>query len=102
MSQIQLVRIIVQDWRSQKWPLLLIVSCLLSALAVVHLAHMNRQLTIAQDAEYQRRDQLDNEWRNLVLEQRSLAEHSRVEDIARRRLQMQRPQGERDVMVSLP
>ncbi|WP_333607258.1 cell division protein FtsL [Arsukibacterium sp.] len=102
MSQIQLARLIAQDWRGQKGLLLLIVACLLSALAVVHLAHLNRQLTIAQDAEYQRRDQLDNEWRNLMLEQRALAEHSRVEDIARRRLQMQRPQGEREIMVTLP
>ncbi|HAW94562.1 MULTISPECIES: cell division protein FtsL [unclassified Arsukibacterium] len=99
MSQIQLERLISQDWRQHKLAGVLLLACIASALAVVYLAHLNRQLTIAQDTYYQQRDQLDTQWRNLLLEQRSLAEHSRVEDIARRRLNMQRPSGERDIMV---
>lgn len=102
MSNISLHRLISEDWRRQKWQALLIAGCLISALVVVHFAHLNRQLTIAQDKLYQQRDQLDIEWRNLLLEQRALSEHSRVEDIARSRLQMVRPAGEQDVLVQLP
>ncbi len=102
MHNISLHRLIARDWRAGKWPALLLLACILSALAVVHFAHLNRQMTIAQDGLYQQRDQLDIEWRNLLLEQRALAEHSRVEDIARNRLQMVRPAGERDIAVTVP
>ncbi|WP_215396815.1 cell division protein FtsL [Rheinheimera oceanensis] len=102
MSNISLHRLIGQDWRAQKWLALLLLACIASALTVVHFAHLNRQLTIAQDGLYQQRDQLDIEWRNLLLEQRALSEHSRVEDIARNKLQMLRPAGERDVAVTQP
>ncbi|MBZ9611370.1 cell division protein FtsL [Rheinheimera maricola] len=102
MSSISLHRLISQDWRAQKWQVLLLLACISSALVVVHFAHLNRQLTIAQDLLYQQRDHLDIEWRNLLLEQRALAEHSRVEDIARNRLNMVRPAAEQDVAVALP
>lgn len=102
MSQIRLSNQIIQQWRQRKLVLLLLVCCVLSALAVVQMAHLNRQLTIQQDLNYQQRDQLDTEWRNLLLEQRALAEHSRVEEIARRQLNMQRPSGDRDIRVQQP
>lgn len=102
MNNISLHRLIGQDWREQKWLVLLLLACISSALVVVHFAHLNRQLTIAQDLLYQQRDQLDIEWRNLLLEQRALAEHSRVEDIARNQLQMIRPAAEQDVAVTIP
>jgi cell division protein FtsL len=102
MNNLSLHWLILRDWRQQKWLVLLLLTCIISALIVVHFAHLNRQLTIAQDGLYQQRDQLDIEWRNLVLEQRALSEHSRVEDIARNRLQMIRPAGERDVTVTVP
>ena len=102
MNNISLHRLIGRDWRAGKWQALLLLVCVVSALMVVHFAHLNRQATIAQDMLYQQRDQLDIEWRNLLLEQRALAEHSRVEDIARNRLNMVRPAGERDVTVTVP
>uniref|UniRef100_A0A486XKF2 Cell division protein FtsL n=1 Tax=Rheinheimera sp. BAL341 TaxID=1708203 RepID=A0A486XKF2_9GAMM len=102
MTNISLHRLILRDWRAQKWQVLLLLACIASALVVVHFAHLNRQLTIAQDLLYQQRDQLDIEWRNLLLEQRALAEHSRVEDIARNRLQMIRPAAAQDVAVTVP
>ena len=101
MNNISLHRLIVSDWRRQKWLALMLLACMASALTVVHFAHLNRQLTIAQDGLYQQRDQLDIEWRNLLLEQRALSEHSRVEDIARSRLQMVRPAGEQDIAVTV-
>ena len=101
MKQVQLIKIIVQELQQRKLVIALLLACLLSALAVVQMSHLNRQLTIQQDLNYQQRDQLDTEWRNLLLEQRALAEHSRVEEIARRQLNMQRPTGDRDITVKL-
>jgi cell division protein FtsL len=37
-----------------------------------------------------------------LLEQRALAEHSRIEQIAREKLGMSRPSTEEEVVVSLP
>ncbi|WP_423185275.1 cell division protein FtsL [Alishewanella sp. d11] len=102
MTQVQLVKIIGQEIRQRLLVIVLLLACILSALAVVQMAHLNRQLTIQQDQNYQQRDQLDTEWRNLLLEQRALAEHSRVEEIARRQLNMQRPTGQYDITVTLP
>ncbi|MDX3772552.1 cell division protein FtsL [Chromatiaceae bacterium AAb-1] len=102
MTNIQLHQLIRDDWRRYALPGILLLACILSALTIVHFAHLNRQLTIRQDSLYQQRDQLDIEWRNLLLEQRALSEHSRVEDIARSRLNMQRPAGEQDITVTIP
>jgi len=102
MKQMQLIKIIGQELRQRKLVIVLLLACIFSALAVVQMSHLNRQLTIQQEVNYQQRDQLDTEWRNLLLEQRALAEHSRVEEIARRQLNMQRPTGKLDVMVQLP
>ncbi|MCC5826198.1 cell division protein FtsL [Alkalimonas sp.] len=102
MSQIRLTQVIMADWKRFRWPVLLLLLCVLSALAVVQLSHNNRLLVNAHNQLYQQRDALDVEWRNLLLEQRALSEHSRVEDIASSRLQMQRPSGAREVVVTLP
>ena len=102
MTNIRLHQLIAQDWRAKSLLVVLLLACIVSALTVVHFAHLNRQLTIAQDGLYQKRDQLDIEWRNLVLEQRALSEHSRVEDIARNKLNMIRPAGEQDIAVTVP
>ncbi|MDP4529142.1 cell division protein FtsL [Alkalimonas delamerensis] len=102
MSQIRLTQVILADWRRLRWPILLLCLCVLSALAVVQLSHSNRLLVNAHNQLYQQRDTLDVEWRNLLLEQRALSEHSRVEDIASSRLNMRRPSGEREVVVTLP
>ncbi|EHR41356.1 MULTISPECIES: cell division protein FtsL [Alishewanella] len=102
MSEIRLSTQIRQQWQQRKLVLLLLLACVLTGLAVVQMAHLNRQLTIQQDQNYQQRDQLDTEWRNLLLEQRALAEHSRVEEIARRQLNMERPSGNRDITVRQP
>lgn len=102
MTQVQLVKIIGQEIRQRKLVIVLLLACIFSGLAVVQMSHLNRQLTIQQELNYTQRDQLDTEWRNLLLEQRALAEHSRVEEIARRQLNMQRPAGNRDITVALP
>lgn len=102
MSGIRLSEIISQDIARHKWVLLLLVVAMGSALAVVELTHQNRQLTIAQDKLLQQRDAFEVEWRNLLIEQRALSEHSRVEELAQQQLQMTRPIGPQDIVVDEP
>lgn len=102
MSSIKLNRLIIQDIASHKLVLLMLVLCMGSALAVVEFSHLNRQLTINQDKLFQQRDALEMEWRNLLVEQRALSEHSRVEELAQQQLQMVRPTGQQDIVVEEP
>lgn len=48
------------------------------------------------------RDTLENEWRNLVLEQNSLAEHSAIESSAEKQLNMTRPDSSSEIIIKLP
>lgn len=102
MSSIKLNKLIVQDIANHKLVLVMLVLCMGSALAVVEFTHLNRQLTINQDKLFQQRDALEMEWRNLLVEQRALSEHSRVEELAQQQLQMVRPLGQQDIVVDEP
>ncbi|HCU67415.1 MAG TPA: cell division protein FtsL [Rheinheimera sp.] len=102
MSSIKLNKLIVQDIANHKLVLVMLVLCIGSALAVVEFTHLNRQLTINQDKLFQQRDALEMEWRNLLVEQRALSEHSRVEELAQQQLQMVRPLGQQDIVVDEP
>ena len=62
---------------------------LLTAVTVVTTAHHTRLLTAQREQLVLERDALDIEWRNLILEENALGDHSRVERIATEKLQMQ-------------
>ena len=47
------------------------------------------------------KDQLDVEWRNLVLEQRALTEHNRIEAMVQKELDMHRPDVDDEVVVRI-
>lgn len=102
MSGIRLSQIILQDIARHKIVVVLLLAAMGSALAVVELTHQNRQLTISQDKLLQQRDAYEVEWRNLLIEQRALSEHSRVEELAQQQLQMTRPIGPQDIVVDEP
>lgn len=98
----QLVKSILKDLSKYKLTMGLLLLNVVSAVAVVHWAQLNRQMVIQQDVLLQQRDDIDLHWRHLLLEQRALAEHSRVEQIARDRLGMDRPSTDEEVVVTLP
>ncbi len=81
--------------------LLLYIAVVVSALAVVLAAHENRQQNITLERLMQEKDQLDVEWRNLVLEQRALTEHNRIEYFVSKQLGMRRPSAKDEVVVRL-
>ena len=80
---------------------ILLFLVVVSAFSVIYYTHVNRQKTSELEQLYTQRDELDIEWRNLLLEQNSLAEHSAIESKAKRLLNMKRPEGKSEVIVSL-
>jgi cell division protein FtsL len=76
--------------------LLLVV---LSAFSVIYFTHLNRQTTSGLEILLTERDELDIEWRNLLLEQNSLAEHSTIESKAEKLLQMKRPNINSEIII---
>lgn len=70
-------------------PLILLIAALVSAVLVVTTAHKTRLLTAQREQLVLERDALDIEWRNLILEENALGDHSRVERNATEKLQMQ-------------
>lgn len=72
-----------------KLPLILMIAVLSSAVLVVTTTHQTRLLTAEREQMMLEKDALDIEWRNLILEENVLGDHSRVECIATEKLQMQ-------------
>lgn len=102
MSRLQassLLRVIYQDLMRHRglaaWSFLLLAT----SLAVVYMTHLNRELVGERQQLLQVRDELDVEYRHLIIEQTALAEHSRIEQIAMRDLDMQRPDDDQEVLV---
>lgn len=69
-------------------PLVLVALTLGSAFGLVILSHQQRQLYAELELLNKQRNELDVEWRQLRLEQRVLAEHSRLEELATAQLGM--------------
>lgn len=72
-----------------KLTMILMVLVLVSAIAVVLSSHRTRLLTAEREQLILEREALEIEWRNLILEENALADHSRVERLASEKLQMQ-------------
>ncbi|MDC0609277.1 cell division protein FtsL [Vibrio sp.] len=83
-------------------PLVLMILLFASAMGVVFATHQTRQAISTNEQEMMERDRLDNEWRNLLIEETALSDHSRVEDIAKKDLDMKRPDADKEVIISQP
>jgi len=83
--------------------LIFLLSALLvvSALALVSVRHLYRLDFIALRDLQKEHDTLQVEWRQLLVENRTLALHRRVEATARKELNMRVPAPERMVVVDL-
>ena len=75
--------------RFGKLPLCLFICIIVTAVTVVTTAHHTRLLTAQREQMVLERDALEIEWRNLILEENALGDHSRVERIATEKLQLQ-------------
>jgi cell division protein FtsL len=72
-------------------PLLLGVLVMISAVAVVQVKQHSRNLTTRLDGQRQERERLQLEWAQLQLEQATLAQHGRVDELARSQFGMVDP-----------
>lgn len=66
----------------------LLVMLVTSGLAVIFSKHNSRLVFIAIQKTEQQLDQLEIRWERLTLEERMLAEHNRVEKIARKKMDL--------------
>ena len=100
-TNFSLLLIIVSDLTRNKLRVLLYLAVIVSAMAVILGSHHNRQQVIALEDLMEEKDQLDVEWRNLVLEQRALTEHNRIETLVEKQLDMYRPTADDEIVVKL-
>lgn len=80
-------------------PMLLLVFIFCSAIMTVSTTHLARQAISSKALALEERERLDEEWRNLLLEENALSEHSRLEEIARFKLNMKRPAEGEEVVI---
>jgi cell division protein FtsL len=98
-THFNLAGLIIDDLLRSPLQFILYVLVLLSAAGVILSAHHNRQMAIALESTMQQKDQLDVQWRNLILEQSALTEHNRIEDLVQKQLNMHRPSPEEEIVV---
>lgn len=97
-----LVKLIIVDlFTVGRAPLILMILIFATAMGVVFTTHHTRQAISEKDQAFMERERLDNEWRNLLLEETALAEHSRVQELAKEDLEMKRPDADKEVVVNL-
>jgi len=101
-SQLNLTRIILRDLWDNKWVLAVGLLVILNAMTVVYISAEGRQYTSQWERLLQERDRLDIEWRNLLLEEQSRSEHSRITRMATKQLNMRRPLPKEEVVVRVP
>ena len=79
--------------------LLLVCGLVGTALAVVYNAQQSRQLFSQLESLRQAQNELDSQWGRLTLERGTLLSHAHVEQVAKQRLTMHRPQPHHIVVV---
>ncbi|TKB47669.1 cell division protein FtsL [Thalassotalea mangrovi] len=95
-------RQIWEDIYEHKFTYGLMFALLLSAFAVIYFTHLNRQTTTELDELLSHKDRLNMQWRNLILEQSALAEHSEIEQKAQGFLMMTRPLAKDEKIIKIP
>ncbi|EOD56977.1 cell division protein FtsL [Aeromonas molluscorum] len=100
--RVHLGKEIVQDLWRHKLQIALAVAVLLTSFAVILVTNMTRVMTSTQNDLMAEEDRLNIEWRHLLLEQGTLAEHSRVAALAMDKLQMARPLVTTEKVINQP
>lgn len=83
-----------------RWPLFLLIFIVVSAMSVVYVTQNTRTAIAFHDQLLMERERLEVEWRNQLLEEHALSEHSRIERLASRDQGMVRPDSNREIIVS--
>lgn len=89
MKKYSLIRIIAYDiFQHGAGPLILLIVIIVSAFSIITISHQTRLLTAQKDSITEEKESLNIEWRNLILEENSLGNNSRVERFSVEKLQM--------------
>jgi cell division protein FtsL len=81
--------------------LILLLGIFATAMGVVFTTHETRQAITENENTLIKHDRLEDEWRNLLLEETALSDHSRVQELAKKDLDMKRPDADKEVVISL-
>jgi len=100
--RLNLALLILLDLKRHWFQVILSLAILCSALTTIVVTDDTRSVTAELNKVQSKSDDLEVEWRHLVLEQNAQAEHSRVSDIAKVKLAMTRPKPLEEKMISLP
>ncbi|AXR07499.1 cell division protein FtsL [Salinimonas sediminis] len=100
-TNFNLLGILAHDLTRNKLRVLLYLTVIVAGFSVILASHYNRQQNIRLESLMQQRDELDVQWRNLVLEQRALTEHNRIEAMVEKQLDMHRPSADQEVVVKI-
>ncbi|WP_316677563.1 cell division protein FtsL [uncultured Tolumonas sp.] len=100
--RLNLALLILLDLKRHWFQVILSLGILGSALTTIVVTDDTRSVTAELNKVQSKSDDLEVEWRHLVLEQNAQAEHSRVSDIAKVKLAMTRPKPLEEKMISLP
>ncbi|WP_019615037.1 cell division protein FtsL [Psychromonas ossibalaenae] len=101
-SRDNLLYLILADLRRNFAAVLLSAAILLSAFYNIYTTHETRELITEKEQLSQQKDNLMIEWRNLLIEEHTLDEHSRIRRIAVKKLSMSQPTNNNSVLVELP
>ncbi len=101
MAARALVFDIWQDIVRYRVTYILLLFVVMSAFSVIYYSHVNRQTTSELEVLLSKKDELNIEWRNLLLEQNSLAEHSAIETKAVKMLNMKKPTAASEIIIKV-
>lgn len=96
-----LLLLILADFRSNIILVILSLIILISALYVIYITHETRELITQKEELSQQKDNLRIEWRNLLIEEQTLDEHSRIRSIAGQQLLMAQPTKANSVLMEI-
>jgi len=77
----------------------LLVVVFVSCLGVVQVTYLAREQLIEQDSLLQERDDLDLQWRYLLVEEEFYSQHVRIEEVATSQLKMKRPTSQDEQVI---
>ena len=96
-----LLMLILADLRRHIGLVVLGIVILISALYSIYITHQTRELVTKKEFLSQQKDNLMIEWSNLLIEEHTLDEHSRIRFIAGKKLLMLQPSKENSVLVEI-
>lgn len=100
-SRDNLLLIILADLRQNMILVILGMMILISALYNIYITHDTRELVTKKEYLSQQKDNLMIEWRNLLIEEHTLDEHSRIRIVANKQLSMAQPTKKNSVLVEI-